>query len=149
MGKLINKIKDKISNFKLYYKNIEEDKEYELGSLHFIWGLKSYDDITSGSASLYTMNDLEIDYDNEQEKYILSIESIYFFDSGEKSAASYLKYLLKEFTLYMKDHNLDTDIIYSLHEFQMDIWSAYTIEELYFKFKIFVQGYLSVIGEEL
>lgn len=41
MGKLINKIKDKISNFKLYHRNIEEDNEYELGSLHFIWGLKS------------------------------------------------------------------------------------------------------------
>lgn len=149
MSKLINKIKDKISNFKLYHKNIEENNEYELGSLHFIWGLKSYDDITNGSASLYTMNDLEIDYDSEQEKYILSIESIYFFDSEEKGAASYLKYLLKQFTLYMEEHNFDTDVIYSLHEFQMDIWSAYTIEELYFKFKIFVKGYLFAVGEEL
>ena len=78
---MINKIKQFIENIKLeiYCKtyNIKNylqvrkykrlypdyvDDEYNCGSLKFIWGIKSWDDLTGKDASLFTMNDIDIIY---------------------------------------------------------------------------------------
>ena len=47
-----------------------EDNEYNYGYTKFIWGVKSWDDITSKDANLYTMNDLAIVYNRKY--YIFS-----------------------------------------------------------------------------
>lgn len=35
---------------------------YEEGNMKFIWGVKSYDDLTTSNACLYTMNDIDLIY---------------------------------------------------------------------------------------
>lgn len=36
------------------------DDEYNCGNLKFIWGIKSYDDMSSSDANMWTMNDIDI-----------------------------------------------------------------------------------------
>lgn len=139
----LNKIKKKIIYHinKRKYCNWYED-EFNIGSLQFIWGIKSHDDLSLSDANIWTMNDLEIDYDKELNKYILSIETIYTFNEGKRGEAKYLKKLLHTFTQYMLDNNYKTDEELNFQLIQSgDFWSANSIPELYIKFKIFVNGY--------
>ena len=133
-----------VKKYKRLYPDYIDD-EYNCGSLKFIWGVKSWDDLSSEDTSLFTMNDIDITYDRDTKLYNLSIETIYMFeDNKEKEECKYLKYLLDKFSKYMDDNGYSKD--YKTYLAMYDCFSAETIGELYFKFKIFVEGYCKVCG---
>ena len=53
--------------------NNEMDEKYgdctlETDEIKFIWGVKSWDDLTGKDASMWTMNDIDITYDKKEKK---------------------------------------------------------------------------------
>jgi len=167
---MINKIKQFINNIKLeiYCKayNIQNylqvkkykrlypdyvDDEYNCGSLKFIWGVTSWDDLTGKDASLFTMNDIDIIYDRDSKLYMLGIETAWIFDGNEeeikKSECEYLRQLLDAFSKFMDDNNYSKNYDVCLYVFGSSTKnSAESIEKLYFNFKVFVEGYCKVYG---
>ena len=127
----------------------EMDKEYgdytlETDDLKFIWGVKSFDDLSSSNACLYTMNDIDLTYDKQKREYMLGIETAYMFDSYDDEC-KYLSDCLKAFTKYMDDNGLNKNEPFRL--FMSNPCTnmvANSIEELYTNFKIFVNGYLTL-----
>lgn len=90
MINFINRIRFKIrfwfEDKREFYQEKQLKKKYPnwnyenwVGDLQFIWGVKSWDDLTGCDANMYTMNDIEIDYDHNKNKYFLSIETAYLF----------------------------------------------------------------------
>ena len=129
---------------KKLYPDYNGDDEYNCGTLKFIWGIKSWDCLTSVDVCLYTMNDIDICYDRETKKYMLGIETAYMF-KDKLAEVEYLDGLLSYFTKYMTDNNLSTEEPYCF--FMSNIctsMTADTIEELYTNFRIFVEGYKSL-----
>lgn len=132
---------------KFIYSDYNGDDEYNCGTLKFIWGVKSFDDLSSADACLYTMNDIDICYDRDINKYMLGVETAYIF-KNQLAEVEYLDGLLSYFTKYMIDNNLSTEEPYFL-------WmgnpctnmEAETIEELYTNFRIFVEGYKALYGK--
>lgn len=80
--------------------------EYNDEDFHFIWGLKSGDDLTGAPSNFYTMNDIELDYDDCKGEYLLSWESIYGFDSMQQNRA-YFKTLLEAFENWCESIGID------------------------------------------
>ena len=127
----------------------EMDKEYgdytlETDDFKFIWGIKSYDDLSCADACLYTMNDIDIIYDKKKKEYILGIETAYLFKTYNDEC-KYLSDCLKAFTKYMDDNGLNKNEPFRL--FMSNPCTnmvANSIEELYTNFKIFVNGYLTL-----
>ena len=127
----------------------EMDKEYgdcslETDDFKFIWGIKSYDDLSCADACLYTMNDIDIIYDKKKKEYILGIETAYLFKTYDDEC-KYLCDCLKAFTKYMDDNGLNKNEPFRL--FMSNPCTsiiANSIEELYTNFKIFVNGYLTL-----
>ena len=111
------------------------DKKYgnyalETDDLKFIWGVKSWDDLTGKDACMYTMNDIDIAYDKKKNEYILGIET------------AYLRDCLKAFTKYMDDNGLKKNEPYRLFMSNpCTSMTADSIEKLYTSFKIFVDGF--------
>lgn len=146
----MNNILDKIYTAFMQRKYPDwEDNEYNCGDLKFIWGVKSPDDITSTSANIYTMNDIDVMYSRKSGLYMLSIETAYMFDDGKRGEVAYLCDLLDKFTEFMNKHNYSTNVNYALW---MDVphinMNAESIPELYTQFRIFVEGYKAVYGGE-
>lgn len=122
-----------------------EDKhdEYSLETddIKFIWGVKSFDNLSGSDANLYTMNDIDIVYDKKNSEYMLGVETAYLFDSFE-AECNYLVDCLNAFTKYMDDNGLEKNEPYRL--FMNDRYTnmrADSIGELYTNFKIFVDGF--------
>ena len=115
---------------------------YETKDLKFIWGIKSYDDLTSSDANLHTMNDIDLIYLKNENKYILCLETIYQFDQ-EEYKIRYLKMCLNAFTEFMIKNNYNTET----HLHWWDVFSNGmnthfdSIEECYAMFKLLVNGY--------
>lgn len=123
------------------------DDEYNCGNLKFIWGIKSWDDLSASDANLYTMNDIEIYYDRDTYQYSLCVETIYMFDDTQTECA-YYNGLLESFTKYMKENRLDTELNYCTFCSGIDLsLTANSIEELYIRFKIIVTGLCTVCEE--
>lgn len=124
----------------------EMDEKYgncalENDDIKFIWGVKSWDDLSRSEANLYTMNDIDITYDKKNGEYMLGIETAYAF-KDYASERNYLKRLLKDFEKYMDDKGLCKFMTRSL--FMRNPYTnitANSIEELYVDFKIFVDGF--------
>lgn len=125
---------------------VETFDPYRIDNTQFIWGIKSADDFTSIEPNLHTMNDLEITYDYNTKLYFLSIESVYRFKDGKTGEVTYLNYLLKEFTKYMQENNLDINTPYDFWVGGQILLRGETIPELYTQFRIFVEGYNAVYG---
>lgn len=145
-------IRNKIKNVRLKRKYPDyEDNEYNCDELKFIWGIKSWDDLTSGEANLYTMNDLDIVYDRERDEYLLGIETIYSFTEGNYGEIMYLEGLLNKFAEFAEDNgHISAEDKHCLRCIESnEPWRAKTISELYIRFKIFVNGYKSVISDLL
>lgn len=126
----------------------EMDKKYgnyalETDDYKFIWGVKSWGDLSGTDACMFTMNDIDIIYDKQKKMYMLGIETAYMFDSYE-AECDYLKDCLNAFTKYMDDNKLRKDKSYRLFMSNpCTSMAAETIEDLYTNFKIFVNGYCS------
>jgi hypothetical protein len=119
-----------------------KDDEYNCGPLKFIWGIVSEDNLGAPNPSFYSLNDLDIYYNRDTRKFLLSIETIYRFDTAEEEIA-YLEKLQAKFTEYIKGQK----IVFRKANFSLlpyangELFSADSIEQLYFNFKLFVHGY--------
>ena len=146
--KLVRVNKDKYSFFDNEDSFDEDEDEYisiyETKSMKFIWGVKSWDDITGADACLGTMNDIDVVYDKDRGLYMLGVETAYLFKTyGDE--CQYLKDCLKAFTKYMDDNGLNKNESYRLWMSNpCTNMEAETIEELYTNFKIFVDGFCNL-----
>lgn len=128
------------------YEEMEDDyiDEYETTTMKFIWGIKSWDDLSCGSANLHTMNDIDLIYLKDENKYIFSIETIYSFKT-EEYKQKYLKDCLDAFTEFMNESGYDTNkkiFWYDLFSGGLNSNTHFnTIEECYAMFKLLVNGY--------
>lgn len=122
------------------------DKKYgnyalETDDMKFIWGVKSWDDLTGKDACMHTMNDIDITYDKKRQQYMLGIETAYVFKS-HAAECDYLINCLSAFTKYMDDNGLKKNEPYRLFMSNpCTSMTADSIEELYTSFKIFVDGF--------
>ena len=123
---------------------VDFDPYCEDETMEFIWGVKSWDDLSGADACLYTMNDIDITYDKEKKIYMLGVETAYLFKTyGDER--QYLKDCLKAFTKYMDDNGLNKNEPYRLWMSNpCTNMEAESIEELYTNFKIFVNGFCSL-----
>lgn len=118
--------------------------EYNCGSLKFIWGVKSYGDMSTSEPNMYTMNDIDICYNRDTNQYLLDIETVYWFEDINAECEYYLK-LLHMFTEYMIQNGLSTEPDYCSWCANLDMtFSADSIEELYTRFQIVVIGFCKV-----
>lgn len=131
----MNDIKYDIDDFDLY------DDE----NMQFIWGIKSWDDIISSGANLYTMNDIDLVYLKDKNKYVLGVETFYNFER-EEDELNYYKRLLDSFTKFMVDNEYDTSKRpFCVSVFAFNIDSEFdSIEDCYAMFKMLVNGYCSL-----
>ena len=119
--------------------------EYNCGELKFVRAVKSWDDLSGKDANIYTMNDIEIDYDRKSKEYILSFETVYQFKDGKAGEVKYFEELLDAFTKFMTDNNYKMDESFFFWTTQSDdLWRADSIPLLYTKFRLFVEGYKSL-----
>ena len=120
------------------------DDAYNAGELKFVWGVRSWDDLSSSKdTNFYTMNDIDIHYDRKRQKYGIGIETAYHFDSNEEKCR-YLRGLLEHFTEYMVANGLSTEPNYLFDFSNLDMkFESDTIEELYTRFKIVVDGFVA------
>lgn len=138
----------KRGNFYDYNEDDEDDyidsfiNEYESETMKFIWGVKSWDDLCNCDACLYTMNDIDLIYLKDENKYILGIETIFGFDK-EEHKLSYLKGCLDAFTKFMVDNGYDTEVKPQWWDVFMSGMNTHfdSIEECYGMFKFLVNGY--------
>lgn len=147
--KIINKIQWEQAD--KYYDDFNEDCT-ENNNMKFIFGIMSYDDLSGATKpNLLTMNDLDLIYLKDENKYILSIETIYHFDD-EQEKQNYLKFLLEKFTKWMEDNEYDTNSNLTPYGDMFEIFSGGininshfdTIEDAYRTFKLLVNGYLTL-----
>ena len=117
------------------------DCSLETDDIKFIWGVRSWDDLSGSDANLYTMNDIDITYDKKKKEYMLGIETAYMFKT-HAAECDYLRKCLDAFTKYMDDNGLEKNKLYMLFMSNpCTSMVADTIEELYTNFKIFVDGF--------
>ena len=132
-----------------YYNDYNENFT-ENSSMKFIWGLKSYDDLSSCDANLETINDIDLIYLKDEKKYILSVET-YMFNSKE-AEKEYFKTLLDKFTKWMEEQGYNTNSTLNTYDDMYEIFSGYininthfnTIENAYITFKLLVNEYLTL-----
>lgn len=160
-GKLINHFPFKQIDNLLTEKSYKKEEKYntamvkkygncylETDDFKFIWGLKSWDDLSSSDANMLTMNDIDIIYDKHKKEYILGIETAFNFKNYE-AECEYLKGCLKAFTKYMDNNGLDKNKQYSLFMSNpCTSMVADSIEELYTNFRIFVNGFCTLKSNE-
>ena len=149
---VIEKIKDEIEWKKTekFYDDFNEDGT-ENSTMKHIWGLKSYCDLSSAPCGLMSMNDFDVTYLKDENKYILSVETMIMFDN-KKDEYSYLKEILDRFTEFMIKNNYDTTKEFALFEVFTNGININThfdsLEECYAAFKMFVNVYCSLEKEE-
>ena len=80
---------------------------------------------------------------------MLGIETVYLFADDNNGEIKYLENLLEKFTEFVRENNyISSDDKFCLRCIEsVDPWRANTIAELYIRFKVFVQGYKSVVSE--
>ena len=110
--------------------------------IKFIWGIKSYDDLSGRPADLYTLNDFEIDYLTDTKKYIYSVETIYFFGDSELEI-NYLRGIFEELTKWMRKKGVQTDYHPSVNDIfgNVNAEGFDDLEALYADFKLKCMGF--------
>lgn len=144
--KQIHSLKTKFNYWKENKYLEKMDKKYgnfalETDDIKFIWGVKSWDDLSGADACLHTMNDIDLTYDKKKKEYMLGIETAYMFKT-HAAECDYLRKCLDAFTKYMDDNGLEKNTPYMLFMSNpCTSMVAESIEELYVDFKIFVDGF--------
>jgi hypothetical protein len=140
-------LKNIIDKIQVKYLTWQSEKTYQYieKRYEFIWGIKSCDDLTSQEANLHTMNDIDVIYDKERNKYNISIETIYQFSNSKDGEKQYIQSLLDKFTEWMNEKKYNTNVHLYLHEvFTYNIQDGFdSIEDLYTYFKLLVAGFIS------
>lgn len=127
------------------------DDYTENKEMKFIWGLIACDDISASKPDLLTMNDIELIYLKDEKKYILGIETSYYFN-GEQDKKKYLQYLLDNFTNWMIKNGYNTNSTLSPYGDFVELFSEGininthfdTIEDAYRTFAILISGWLTI-----
>lgn len=115
---------------------------YENEIMKFIWGIKSWDDLCDCDACIHTMNDIDVIYLKDENKYIIGLETIFQFDN-EEYKLNYLNRCLDAFTKFMVENGYNTEV----KPHWQDVFSTGlnthfdSIEECYGMFKLLVNGY--------
>ena len=121
---------------------------YKFENFNFIWGVRDVDEPDKHSTvNYYTMNDIELSYDDEKYEYDLSVETVYGFEDV-KYEKDYLEKCLKCFEKFMDDNEYEKrtpSIAWRQLELSM---SSETIEELYVNFKMYVKGFVNYNEED-
>ena len=120
---------------------------YDTDGMKHIWGIKSYDDLSGSSeATLWTMNDFDITYLEDEKKYTLSVETIYEF-SEKNGDKSYINRILSNFTSWMIDNGYNTNYKVSLYDLfteGLNITSHFdSIEQAYAVFKVIANAFVN------
>ena len=152
---LKHNLKEKKRCQKLY--NDWVDNEFNMGPLKFIFAVTSntnnyLNNIKDQLPSFNTLNDLLIYYNRDTKKYLLNIEIGY--NKKDESDIDYLFRLNHEFQVFMDQQgksvnlfgNLDSKLFNFINN-DMDYWIADTLEELYYKFYVFVSGYYQMLKD--
>lgn len=130
-----------------YYDDFNKDCT-ENSDIKFIWGVKSYDDLSHSDANLLTMNDIDLIYDKRKNLYYLSIETAYSFNSID-AQKEYLNHLLSLFTTWMCKNNYDICAKPMFREIFSDYKTLQhgfkTIEEAYSMFEFLVNGFNNTV----
>lgn len=142
--KLLLKIFNKLNN-----KNYIDTNE-QIGDMVYIWGIKSYDDLCNCDCGFYTMNDFDIYFLSDKNKYKIGIETVYQFTNGIDGEKEYILNIFNKFTEWMKSQGFKTDFEFGISDiFTYDLNNLNcrsefnTIEDLYKTFKFFVRGFTS------
>ena len=127
-----------IEEYTVKYPDWKND-EYNCGPNLYIWGIP-----TDGSekASFVTLNDMDIYYNRESQKYFLDIETIH--QLGYVGTCTHLEQMKCKLYNYLKENNkLDFNYpVYDLESYRTGAaFEASNLTELYFKYYIFTEGY--------
>jgi len=122
--------------------------EKETDEMLYIWGILSADNLSNSTeANFWTMNDLDLIYHKDTNKYFISVETIYEFLTPE-AKYNYMKNLLDQFTNWMNGNNYNTKKELDLYEVfteGIDLNTQFnSIEDAYIAFKLIVNGYCSL-----
>lgn len=120
-----------------------ENKDFK-----FIFGIKSYIDLSPSKPCLSTINDFDIIYDKNKKKYIMSIETIHKFKNGVDGEQEYLDNILNKFTQWMleNNYNIEKNVFYEIFTNGNNINTEFdSIETLYATFNCLVKGYGNTI----
>lgn len=134
----------------LFDETSDEESPYQ-----FIWGVKSWDDLTDGPACEYSMNDIDITFMDGQ--YVLSLEEIYEFQTEEDRIA-YFEKLADIFKAWLiSEKGYDPEILDNMSK--ASFLSEYyptavmsevvtlrssTLDDLYRKLNLFIVAYKAV-----
>ena len=118
------------------------DDPYRYNDEIFIWGVKSWDDMTSMKPCFYTMNDIDLSYNESTKCFSLSVETIYSFkDDNDK--CDYLNKLLNQFTEWMNSHNYPVDEKLTLGDVFHWKWNEFpSVSKAYAWFKFMVNAHV-------
>ena len=139
--------KDKKRCAKLY--SDWKDDEFNCSSNKFIFGVMSENGFCDVVPSFYTLNDLQVYYNRDTEKYLLDIDCNLLCLNSD-SYIKRLNTLLKRFKCFMIDtfgeeilnNNLSIE---TSADFVNDYWSTDDLLTLYRRFYIFVSGYKQLV----
>ena len=141
--KMVHKIHVLIADNKAnhYYDSFNKDFT-ENDNFKFIFGIKSYDDLSYNSdANLLTMNDLDVLYNKKNNTYSWSVEYIYSFETKD-GKKEYLSRLLNCFHKFMKENGYNTQVD-GFHTVFANCTEFDSLEECYANFKCCVNGYIN------
>lgn len=136
---VIDEVYDESHAYDDYDENFDP---WESDTMKFIWGVKSWDDLCDCDACLYTMNDIDLIYLKDENKYILDIETIFCFKK-EEDKLGYLDSCLDAFTKFMVENGYNTEVKPQWWDVFMSGVNTHfdSIEECYGMFKMLVNGY--------
>jgi hypothetical protein len=114
-----------------------KDDEYNCGPLRYIWGIQHNGEDTN---NFNTLNDLDICFNRDTKKYILSLDSMVIM--SPELTKHHLEFLLDKFSKLIGDKLEYNFNPYGLNMYDTgELFIADSLTELYYKFKIFVKGY--------
>ena len=118
------------------------ENPYRLDYMVFIWGVLSGDSLVKCEPNLYTMNDIDLIYNEKTQTYSLSVETIYQFDT-DAGKCDYLAFLLGAFDQWMQVNNFSTNETLSLNDvFHWQYNQFPSIPKAYAWFKFMVSAYI-------
>ena len=126
------------------------ESEYDIGSLHYLWGITSSGD---GKATLWTNNDIDVTYDSSLGKYFLGIETIYWWEGGahevRQNQKKHLMSLYRGFRSWMVSKGYDISYkpdIMDVFHYESPLLKGFdTLPQLYAYFRILVTGFCSEV----
>lgn len=116
-----------------------KNDEFNCADNKFIWGISSN---PAQQASFCTLNLIQIYFNRKTKVYYLDLD----LDSiSEPELETTLKNLWNEFATIVDYNHQSCSKKLSLSEMGMDLFSAESLEDLYFKFKVLTSGYLAAV----